>query len=131
MNFRPNPSKPRFALLRACILGTLAVAGTALGGDCPGAGIAQPTTYRSESDAYSLHVNPHERMGYTVADYRFLKDDKELWSGGRAYTLRAVTVTDDGFVVGIAYRKVRVETEQGRQSTEQFFHMIVLDQGGV
>jgi len=68
--------------------------------------IAQPATYRSPAGAYSLSSIPATAWP-RQRRVPLLPEREEVWSGLREYTLRLVTVTDAGFVAGIAYRNVR------------------------
>lgn len=95
----------------------------------PGMLVAQPTTYTSPSGVYSLFVDPSERMGGSSAMYRFSKDGEEAWSDQREYTLRAVSVTDRGFIVGIAYRSDQAKGNAGHDS-RSYFHMVILGPRG-
>ncbi|MCK4659607.1 MAG: hypothetical protein KAV82_08825 [Phycisphaerae bacterium] len=96
----------------------------------PGMFVAQPATYNSPSGVYAMFVDPGERMGRSSATYRFSKNRKGVWSGEREYTLRVVTVTDQGFVVGIAYRDVPRERDGREMDPTKHFHIIILDASG-
>lgn len=106
-----------------------ALAGAAMPGR-PGRLIAQPTTYESVSGKYTLRVDPRDRYGSTDAVYRFSKSGETVWLGERPYTLRAVSVTNNGAVIGIAYHSVPAESADGRKTAEQYFHAIILDGQG-
>ena len=59
--------------------------------------------YTSPSGEFSLDTAPVEPLGEYGCAYRFTAKDEVLWSDDRPYTLRQVTVTDQGAVVGFAY----------------------------
>ncbi len=95
-----------------------------------GFGIAQPQAYESPSGIFSLHVRPHDRWGHGSASYRWTKNGKEVWSADKAYTLRAVTTTDSGFAVGVAYREVPVERDGRPRDPKRYFHVVILNERG-
>lgn len=83
--------------------------------------VAQPATYVSSSGDYALSVDPEGRMGRAGAMYRLRKGGSDVWSAKKEYTLREVSVTDDGIVVGFAYRG---------HDPDQYFHFVILDATG-
>ncbi len=96
-------------------------------------GAVDPATYRSPSGRYSLHLEPHSStdqpndlsvLGRWSGSYRFYKEDKLLWSEQRPYTLRGVSVTDEGMIVGVVYRS---EEDEGGTP---YFHVVILRQDG-
>lgn len=95
-----------------------------------GYGLAKPEAYESPSRTYSLHVHPHDRFGLRSASYRLTKNGQEVWSADKTYTLRAVTTTDAGFAVGIAYRSVPVERDGKPWDPMQYFHVVILNEQG-
>lgn len=88
----------------------------------PGVGVAQPTNYPSSSGKYSLFVDPADRYGAGAAKYRFARNGVEIHSYNKPFTLREVTVTDDGLAAGMAYRD---DAERA-----QFLHIVILAQDG-
>ena len=95
-----------------------------------GFGIAQPQVYKSPSEALSLHVRPHDRWGHGGASYRLTKSGEEIWSGDKPYTLRAVSITNAGFAVGVAYREVPAERDGKPWDPKRYFHVVILNEQG-
>ncbi len=81
-----------------------------------GSRTVQPATYKSPSGEYSLFVDPSDRRGEGIANYRFDHKGQQIWSGRKPFTLQGVEVTDQGYIVGIA--------------EEDFYHLVILDDRG-
>ena len=66
----------------------------------------EPTEFVSPSKAFRLEVVPKDKPfpGFGGAGYRMTYKGKESWAIERNYTLRCPLVTDEGTVVGVAYR---------------------------
>jgi len=89
-------------------------------------------TYASPNGVWRLEVAPDDPEGYGrgSARYRFSAGDKEEWSGTRPYTLREVAVTDEGSVVGFAYREVPKPGGGPEGDADGFFDTLILDRAG-
>jgi hypothetical protein len=91
--------------------------------------------YSSPSEVYSLHVDPeqprqYETYAYGGACYRFNENGKALWSACRPYRLRGVSVTNTGFVAGVAYTKNETSFAKTGLGWEDGFHVVVIDREG-
>lgn len=97
-----------------------------------------PAWYTSPSGTYSLNTKPQDQYGTKGATYYFEKNEVLRWLDHRMYTLREVVVTDEGLIVGFAYRrgarkevpigtKVRVP---GPVNPPQYLHVVILAANG-
>ena len=92
--------------------------------------------YRSASGVYSLRVDATTEKigaglapGWGSARYSLTRDGTELWLGTKPYTLRGVTITNDGIAAGFAYRDVH-RLLGDCVDVEQYYHVVILDQQG-
>jgi len=83
----------------------------------------------SPSGEYTLRVEARDDYLRTSARYTLMSKGKEVWSGEKPYTLREMTVTDDGRVAGLAYRVAARRSPDGR-NRKQYLHVVILDRTG-
>lgn len=119
------PAERLLLVLAITLVGSSPVAASPLG-----TGIAQPATYASMDGAYRLRVVAEDRRGKGGAHYELKHGGELVWSGRREYTLRAVTVTNDGNAAGVAYRTSEADEKAGRERTETFFEIVILHRDG-
>ena len=67
-----------------------------------------------------------------------LKNGEELWAGKRPYALQEVTITDEGWVIGYAYRTGEPVSDESRaafpndgaRNPPEYLHIVILDDNG-
>ncbi|SFI98217.1 NHL repeat-containing protein [Planctomicrobium piriforme] len=62
-----------------------------------------PTTYYSPSGKYSLFVDPSERDGRGVGNYRLTRDGVTVWEKQLPFTFWEAVVADSGHIAGYVY----------------------------
>jgi len=93
--------------------------------------------FTSPSKAYRLERIPHNEIVYfrdlpiprlQGARYRMTHEGKEIWAVERDYALQEPLVTDDGTVVGVAYRD---EYEDGKpwHRVGKYLHIVIIRDG--
>ena len=97
----------------------------------------KPAEFTSPSKAFRLERIPHYER-YEIRDvslpllkgarYRMLHNGEETWVMERDYALEHPLVTDNGTVVGIAYRN-EYETEKPPIYRRRHFHMVIIRDG--
>ena len=63
----------------------------------------QPETYRSQSGAWELRVDPTSRYGEGAGDHELWHGDRLVWKERHPFTFFEAAVTEDGLVAGYAY----------------------------
>ena len=97
---------------------------------CPPGFVGKSVARASPSGEFCLEIVPDDdlRAGMHGAHYHMTRNGKAVWSGQRDYTLRNPIVTNDGTVVGVAYRS-EIKKEDTPRREKSYMHIVAIRDG--